>query len=55
MDYPDRWKDKLADEEKREKIARRHWRPTWRHVLVLLIIGALFALVFWPNGCIEFG
>ena len=50
MDYPERWKGKLATEEEREEIARRHWRPTWWQVAVLLVLGALFAYIFWPGG-----
>ena len=49
MDYPERWRKKLATPEEREEIARRHWRPTLWHVLVLLLLGALFRYLFWPE------
>ncbi|MEA3402656.1 MAG: hypothetical protein U9R79_15560 [Armatimonadota bacterium] len=51
MDYPDHWKDKLADEEERKRIAREHWRPSPWHVLALLAVAAAFAIAFWPGGC----
>lgn len=50
MDYPESWKKKLATEEEREEIARRHWRPTWRQALLVLGLIAAFAVAFWPRG-----
>ncbi|MFO8081545.1 MAG: hypothetical protein R6V07_14745 [Armatimonadota bacterium] len=55
MDYPDRWKEKLADEEEREEIAVRHWRPTWWHALIVIGLMIAFALAFWPGGCAAGG
>ncbi|MFW6156351.1 MAG: hypothetical protein ACOC7J_03440 [Armatimonadota bacterium] len=55
MDYPDRWKEKLADEEERQEIATRHWRPNLWHVLVLLALMIVSAVAFWPGGCAAGG
>ncbi len=51
VDYPDRWKEKLADEEERREVGRRHWRPKGAWVLALVVAAALFAIIFWPGGC----
>lgn len=50
MDYPDRWKEKMADEEERKEIGRRHWRPEWWHVVLLIVTMVAFAVAFWPRG-----
>ncbi len=55
MDYPDRWKEKLADEEEREEIARQHWRPNWWQVLLLVATMIVFGIAFWPGGCAAGG
>ncbi len=50
MDYPDRWKEKMADDEEREEIATKHWRPTLWQVLIVIGLMVAFALAFWPKG-----
>jgi hypothetical protein len=50
MDYPDRWKQNLADDEEREEIAKRHWRPTWWQVALLVATALGFGIAFWPRG-----
>ncbi len=51
MDYPERWKQKLFDEEERKRRAQEHWRPTWPTVAALVVTAILFAIAFWPGGC----
>jgi hypothetical protein len=50
MDYPKSWKRKLADDEEREEIGRKHWTPTWWQILILLATIAGFGVFFWPRG-----
>ncbi|MGI5819763.1 MAG: hypothetical protein ACOX9R_16895 [Armatimonadota bacterium] len=55
MDYPDRWKRRMTDDEEREEIAKKHWRPNLWQVLVLLVVMLVSAVAFWPGGCAAGG
>ena len=51
MDYLERWKRRLPDEEEHRRRGEAHWRPTWWQGLIALLLLALLLLAFWPGGC----
>ncbi len=50
MDYPDRWKQRLPDEDERRRRGQEHWRPSWAMIVALVIAAVAFAVAFWPGG-----